>query len=143
MSDLKLRIFKILRPPQLACLATVTGEGKPWVRYVFCEADHDLTLRCASLCNSRKVSQILNNPEVHLSCGAGIPGQKNYLQIQARAEFRTDIPERLGFWKDSLKNYFTGPDDPEYGVIVVRPYRIELCTPGVPQPEVWTPENDS
>ena len=34
MSDLKERILKILQQPQLAALATITQDGKPWVRYV-------------------------------------------------------------------------------------------------------------
>jgi general stress protein 26 len=37
-----------------------------------------------------------------------------------------------------LAAYFTGPDDPNYGVIIVAPYRIELATPGTHIPEVWT-----
>jgi len=140
MPELKLRILEILRPPQLASFATVTGGGKPWVRYVFCQADDELTIRFASFRDSRKVVQILGDPEVHLTCGAGSPGQPRYLQVQGRAEFCTDSAERHGFWKGSLEQYFSGPDDPNYGVVVVRPYRIELCTPGSPQPEVWDKE---
>ena len=33
MSDLKDKIYEVLQRPQLAGLATVTEEGKPWVRY--------------------------------------------------------------------------------------------------------------
>ena len=139
MSDLKLRILQILGPAQQASFATLTGQGKPWVRYVFCQADEDLTVRFATFRDSRKVAQIRGNPEVHLTCGAG-PGQPRYLQIQALAEFHTDPPELLRFWKDSLQCYFKGPDDPNYGVVVLRPYRIELCTPGSLTPEVWDKE---
>jgi len=140
MPDLKQRILQILRPPQLASFATLTGPGKPWVRYVFCQADEDLTVRFATFRNSRKVAQILGDPEVHLTCGAGSPGQPHYLQIQGLAEFHTDPAERHRFWKGSLQCYFKGPDDPNYGVVVVRPYRIELCTPGSLLPEVWDKE---
>jgi general stress protein 26 len=37
-----------------------------------------------------------------------------------------------------LKPIFDGPDDPKYGVIEVTPYRIEYCTPGSYDPQVWT-----
>ena len=141
MPKLRQRIFEILRPAQLACLATVTSDGKPWVRYVFCETREDLTIRCASSVGSRKVAQIQINPEVHLTCGVASPAfMKPYLQIQGRAEFSTGEAEQHGFWKESLTHYFKGPDDPNYGVLVIRPYRIELCTPGSPQPEVWVAE---
>lgn len=138
MSDLHQRIIEILRQPRLACLATVTREGKPWVRYVFCEGREDMSIRFATFVNSRKVVQIKNNPEVHLTCGAANPADnKPYVQVQGCAEFFTDKAERHGFWKNSLESYFHGPDDPDYGVVVIKPYRIELCSPGSFEPEVW------
>ncbi len=138
MSDVTQRIIEMLQPVQLCCFATITTEGKPWVRYVFCEGKGDMTIRFATFSNSRKVAQIRNNSEVHLTCGAAAPADmKPYLQIQGRAEFCTDTAERNGFWKESLKNYFQGPDDPNYGVVVVMPYRIEICSPGSPEPLVW------
>ena len=36
-----------------------------------------------------------------------------------------------------MSDIFEGPDDPNYGVIIVKPYRIEYCTPGSFEPEVW------
>lgn len=138
MSGLQQRIIDMLQQPRLACLATITPAGKPWVRYVFCEGREDLTVRFASYVNSRKVAHIKNNSEVHLTCGADVPADvKQYLQIQGRAQFFTDKAERHGFWKDSLKNYFQGPDDPNYVVVVIEPYRIELCFPGSSLPEIW------
>ncbi len=138
MSNVKQRIIEILQPSQLACFATITDEGTPWVRYVVCEGRADMTIRFATFRHSRKVSQIMTNPEVHLTCGVtGLADMKPYLQIQGRAVCCTDTIERNGFWKESLQNYFQGPDDPNYGVIVVTPYRIELCSPGSPEPLVW------
>jgi general stress protein 26 len=141
MPDVKQRIIEMLQSSQLASFATITPEGKPWVRYVFCEGRADMTIRFATFRHSRKVAQIRNNPEVHLTCGASAPADmKPYLQIQAHAEFCTDAAERHGFWKESLKNYFQGQDDPNYGVVVITPYRIELCVPGSLDPLVWSDE---
>lgn len=138
MTDVAQRILEILKPSQLASFATITEEGKPWVRYVFCEGRGDMTIRFATFRHSRKVAQIIKNPEVHLTCGAAALGDmKSYLQIQARAQFCTDTIERNSFWKESLHSYFKGPDDPDYGVVVVTPYRIELCSPGSPEPLMW------
>jgi general stress protein 26 len=138
MSDLKQRIIDIIRKPQLTSMATITEEGKPWVRYVMSFGREDLTIRFASFVNARKVAQIQHNPEVHLTCGVTDPEVMNaYLQIQGKAMLTTDKVEREAFWNEQLQGIFKGPDDPNYGVIIVTPYRIELCSPGKFEPEVW------
>lgn len=138
MSDLKEKILKIIREPHLASLATVTEDGKPWVRFVAPTGDEELTLRFASFLNSRKVSQIRRNPEVHLTSGAtGLESADSYLQIQGRAEIVTDESARKAYWKDELKRYFSGYDDPNYCIVLIRPYRIEYMEAGSMEPLVW------
>lgn len=137
--DLRSRILEIITQPQLSALATVTDQGTPWVRYVMTRASDDMKIRFASFVGARKVAQISRSPEVHLTCGITDPMVvKPYLQIQGRAFFTTDAQERHAFWSDLLANIFKGPDDPRYGVVVVVPYRIEYCIPGVFQASVWT-----
>jgi general stress protein 26 len=141
MSDLKERILTILQRPQLAGLATITPDGKPWVRYVMVAASEDLTVRCATFVSARKVKQIEKNPEVHLTCGITDPqAMAPYLQIQGRAVLTTSKEARHGFWSDMLAPIFSGPDDPNYGILEIRPYYIEYWSPGVHQPEVWQAE---
>lgn len=141
MSKLKKEIAAIITPLQLSSVATIAEEGKPWVRYVMTVGRDDLSVRFATFAHSRKVAQIAANPEVHVTLGCNDPAiMKPYLQIQGRAYFSTDAAERHGFWSEMLANYFSGPDDPNYGVVVVTPYRIELANAGVPLPEVWTAE---
>jgi len=140
MAELKDQILEILGKPQLAGLATVTPEGNPWVRYVMVLAAEDLTIHSATFVEARKVGQIKANPEVHLTCGVMNPMEMTpYLQIQGRAVLRTDEEIRHAFWSDMLAPIFSGPDDPKYGVLEVTPYRIEYCTPGSHEPQVWTP----
>jgi general stress protein 26 len=137
MPDLKDRILEVFKGPCLAGLATITKDGKPWVRYVITEASDDLTFRCSSFVNARKVPQIEGNPEAHLTCGITHKTDKGpYLQIQGRAEFSTDREARHAFWSDRLSAVFEGPDDPKYGVVTVHAYRIELWYVGL-KPEVW------
>lgn len=139
MSTLKEKICTILSPLQLSSLATITEEGKPWVRYMMTIGADDLSLRFATFAQSRKVAQIAANPEVHLTLGVTNPGVMiPYLQIQGRAQFSTEAADRHGFWSEMLAEYFSGPDDPNYGVVIVTPYRIELVTPGSQASEVWT-----
>ena len=139
MSELKERIYAILKEPQLAGLATITEDGKPWVRYVMTLASEDLTIRCATFVTARKVAQIEKNPEVHLTCGVTNPSEMvPYLQIQGRAKLNTSKDARHAFWTDMLSNIFDGPDDPKFAVLETTPYRIEFCSPGSYEPEVWT-----
>jgi general stress protein 26 len=138
MPDLKDRILDLVKVPCLAGFSTITKDGKPWVRYVRTFASDDLTFRFSSFVNARKVAQIESNPEVHLTCGiTHLTDLTPYLQIQGHAEFTTDREARHAFWSDALSAVFKGPDDPNYGVVVVRPYRIEFCRVGVLEPEVW------
>ena len=137
MSELKTKITESLKTLQLANLATITADGLPWTRYVMIAGDDDLTLRCATFLAARKVGQIEKNPEVHLSCGLLNPMEiKPYCQIQGRAEIVTDAAEKAAFWNPSIESIFSGPDDPNYTVVVIRPYRIECWTPPGMEPEV-------
>ena len=141
MSELQERISVILKQPQLAALATITEDGKPWVRYVMTLADDNLLIRCATFVGARKVKQIEKNPEVHLTCGVTNPQEMApYLQIQGRATLNTSKEVRHGFWQEMLGQIFDGPDDPKYGVLEIVPYRIEYCAVGSYEPEVWTRE---
>jgi general stress protein 26 len=138
MSDLKERILKILQQPQLAGLATITPDGKPWVRYVMVVGSGNMTIRCATFVSARKITQIKKNPEVHVTCGVTDPrNMAPYLQIQGRATLNTSKEARHGFWSDMLSPIFSGPDDPNYAVVEIKPYYVEYCSPGVHEPEVW------
>lgn len=140
MATLKEQIAAIITPLQLSSLATL-ADGKPWVRYVMTTGGDDLSVRFATYAGSRKVAQIAANPEVHMTMGVNDPAMmKPYLQIQGQARFSTEAAERHSFWSGMLANYFSGPDDQNYGVVIVAPYRIELAQAGVPEPAVWTAE---
>ena len=138
MSDLKDRIFEAGKDLQLLNFATITEEGKPWVRYVVGKADKDLVFRFCTNKNTKKVREIKKNPNVHISLGAeNLQTAKNFFQVAGTAEISTDKAEREAFWFDELKNYFSGPDDPNYCIIIIKPSRIELGTMGSMTPEVW------
>lgn len=137
MDALKTTILSDLKRLQLANLATLTVDGLPWTRYVMMQGDEELTLRCATFIGARKVEQIQANPEVHVTCGVTSPLEmKPYYQIQGRANVVSDPAEKTAFWNPSLEMIFKGPDDPDYAVLLIKPYRIERCTPPSLLPEV-------
>jgi general stress protein 26 len=140
MSDLKQRILDSAKDLQLVNVATITEDGKPWVRYVMAKADSNLVFRFCTHLESRKIGQIRKNPDAHISLGVtSLETAKHWLQVQGSAEISTDKSERHSFWFDELHNYFSGPDDPAYCVIIIRPSRIEFGTMGSMTPEVWEP----
>lgn len=136
MNNLKNRILEILKHPGLAALATIDAHAKPWTRYVIVMAKDDMTIRCSTFMHARKVQHIQANPEVHLAAGVkDMTSHGNYLQIQGMAKVVNDQAEKNAFWNESMLGYFSGPEDPNYGVVIIKPYRIELWN-GM-QPEIW------
>ena len=134
----KIIVDKLQDERNLWVLATVTEDGKPWVRYVHpTRVDYDLTIWVATFADSRKVGQIRANPEVHLTTGVNQPGpDSSYVQVQGRAELLTDPEFKQYAWNDEAAAYFTGPDDPGYIVIKINPYRIELQSMNAAPPDV-------
>ena len=138
MDDLKANIYDVIKEPQLMPVATITEGGNPWVRYVVGFGGEDLTIRFVTSLQTRKAAHIKRNPEVHMICGARtLESTENYLQIAGKAEITTDEQERHSLWNDDLKAYFSGPDDSNYCVVIVKPYRIELMGMTDMIPQVW------
>ncbi len=138
MSVLSTRIQKILNTPTLCGLSTITTDGKPWVRYVMAQATENLLIRFPTHMTDRKVEQIKLNNEVHLTCGINDPSIiKPYLQIQGTARLVQEKETKHNLWNEDMGKVFKGPDDENYGVIEVTPYRIELCEIGKAAPEIF------
>lgn len=139
MEDLKERIYRIIKGPQLMSFATVTRDNRPWVRYVWASANTDLDIVFPTFTSSRKAEQVAINPEVHITCGvSNIENAKEYVQICGRAVISTEKKLRYENWNDNLKTYYSGPNDPDYCICIVRPYMIELNSMTDFKPQVWT-----
>ncbi len=141
--DILKTVLEMLTAPQLSNLATITLDGKPWTRYVMVKAgDGDRICSAVSL-DSRKIEQVENNPEVHITFGVCNPQNdfnKPYVQIQARATVSTSQKDREEYWFDMLDMVFKGPEDPNYAILVMEPYYIEYFMPGEHRPQVWKKE---
>ncbi len=141
MNELEKIIINMLEPHQLMSMATLTEDGKPWVRYVTGQLSDGITVQIATFCDSRKVKQIRKNPEVHLTCGVTKPEESNgYLQIAGIATVSTAPEDKRKLWHEGLKDYFNDVNDPRYCVITVTPYRIEYMAPGAIKPRIWPAE---
>ena len=139
MSELETKIRAKMDARQLAALATIAEDGKPWVRYVTPVMDQDMNIWMATFVGSRKVAQLRRNPEVHLVVGVTSPETaESYLQVQGKAQILTDKGTKERVWFEQLKGIFAGPDDPNYVVVKITPYRIEYQGMGMVPPVVWT-----
>ena len=122
----------------LASFATVTPDNLPWTRYVVVKADGQMNIWFATFKESRKVKQIAHNPEVHLVLGVtDMSTAVSWIQVQGTAEILEDADSKKAVWYDMLEPMFNGPEDPNYVVCKVRPYRIEYYTMNQRRPEVW------
>ena len=138
MDDLKAKILEKMKALTLASFATVTEEGSPWVRYVAVKTDENMNIWFATFKASRKVRQVAANPDVHLLLGVtDLTTAASWLQIQGRAEILEDAETKNVVWYSMLEPMFSGPDDPNYVVCKIVPYRIEYYTMNRRQPEVW------
>jgi general stress protein 26 len=137
-AELENRLRAIFATRQVAALATVTADGRPWVRFVTVRMAPDLSLRIVTGASTRKAAEIRACPHVHLTCGSLKPPDDSvYLQIAGRAEISTDPEEKRTLWIDEYLRYFKGADDPEYIVLRVHPDLIEYTGPDSPQASVW------
>ena len=131
-------IRELIQPYQLCALATIAEDKRPWVRYVMMAGSDDLTIYVTTFFRSRKVAQIRDNPEVHLTCGvSSLEHAKAYLQIEAQAEISTDPELKRAQWRDLHAQYFSGPDDENFCVLVIKPTRIEYYEMGAAEPTVF------
>lgn len=139
MSEIKQKVIDMLKTPQLSNMATITLDGKPWTRYIMIQSDDSFNLRSAVCLNSRKIKQIEKNPEVHISFGINDPQDlsKPYVQIQGTATITTNQQEKNNYWFEMLSAIFTGPEDPNYAILIMEPYRVEFNKPGSMIPEIW------
>tara|TARA_B100000315_G_scaffold245099_1_gene270590 strand:- start:1296 stop:1724 length:429 start_codon:yes stop_codon:yes gene_type:complete len=135
--DLKSKIIEVMNRSRLSSLATIK-DNKPWARYMMIQHSDDLTCYVAAFLKSRKIEQIKNNSNVHLIMG-GSPHnhQLPYINIQATATISEDLEIKEKYWYDDLKAYFSGPQDSNYVVIIMKPEFIEYMEPAKLEPEVY------
>ena len=109
------------------------------MRYVRGTIDDGLTIRCPTLLDTNKVRQIEAHPSVALTCGDADPSRPGtYFEIKGEARISTDPGDRLRVWGKLQQKWFSGPDDPDFAVVVIRPASIEaLPIGGGSEAQAW------
>ncbi|MBN2121219.1 MAG: pyridoxamine 5'-phosphate oxidase family protein [Candidatus Omnitrophica bacterium] len=136
--ELKLKIIEVMERTKLACLATIK-DSKPWVRYMMFQHDQDLNCYAACFAGSRKVEQIKKNNDVHFTMGGDAANHNlTYINVEAKAQVCDDLKIKEKYWSQGLSHFFSGPQDPNYVVLVISPQVIEYMGPSSPDPQVYT-----
>lgn len=101
--------------------------------------DDDLTIRCPTFLDTNKVRQIRAYSGVAFTCGDTDPSRPGtYFEIRGEARISTDPGDRLRVWGPLQRKRFSGPDDPDFAVVAIRPTVIELLPiGGGPDAQVW------
>jgi general stress protein 26 len=135
-NELKTKIAGIAKKYPLAVVATVK-DNKPFARYMMLDCDNELNFTSATFAKSRKVSQIEKNNNVCAVMGSDTKNMElPYMNIYGTATISTDAETKKKIWCEHLKNYFKGPDDPNYVVVKIKPSYIEAYLPGQMEPEI-------
>jgi len=130
IAEVQKEVWNLLKPSQCVYLATAEGD-QPRVRPVTL-LDIDRKFWIATGRRSAKARQMLRNPNVEFclplteTCGTG------YLRIAgvATAEEDPETRRRIGDQISFLREYWSGPDDPNVILIRITRVEIEYLKPG-------------
>lgn len=137
MSDVKQKVLHMLEKHTVGTLATISN-GKPFSRFMLFFHE-DVTLYAVSNKNTHKVEDVESNPAVHILLGLDAKNYSQpYCEFEARATVE-DSPElRERFWDDTLKEWMSGPNDPDYVLLKFTPTRIRYFDKAGGTPEELT-----
>lgn len=131
---LEQQIVSVLDKNKICSFGTVENE-KPRVRYMALFHE-ELTIYLATNRKTDKVEELQDNPHVHILVGFDGKPSSDILQIEATGSVSTDESLREKVWRDDFKEWFDGPQDPEYVILKIVPRRIEYYS-GKSEPQVW------
>ncbi|ANE48807.1 general stress protein [Paenibacillus swuensis] len=114
----------------ICSFGTVEG-NRPKVRYMKLYND-GLTVYLATDRKTHKVDELKSNPNVHLLFGQ----EKEVVAIEGTGKVNDDETVRKKLWNREFEHWFSGPDDPDYVVLVIEPSRIEFSDRDM-NLEVW------
>ncbi len=136
MKEIFTNVIKLFEKPTLTNLGTVSPDNKPWVRAMMASADDSGNVVMATFKSSRKVSHLKHNDEVHIAYGGNKETPK-YYQIQGKAVIEEAPELKQKFWSPALAHYFKDVNDPEYVLLVVKPYKMIVSSMGQDKPEIF------
>ncbi|MRX73657.1 general stress protein [Bacillus lacus] len=134
MSDTKQKVLNMLDKHSIGTLATVRDQ-KPYTRFMLFFHD-ELTLYTATNRSYDKVEDLQENSSVHILLGYEGKGfQDAYAEIEGRASIEESEELKARFWTDSLKEWISSPNDPDYVLIKIQPVYIRYFDKAGSEPQ--------
>ena len=127
-------VLDILKKHKVGTLATVV-DNKPHSRYMTFFHD-ELMLYTPTNKNTHKAEEIDENPNVHILLGYEGEGfGDEYIEFEGKASISEDQRLKEKIWNDQMKNWFEGPNDPDYIILAIKPNKIRLMNSGQESPQ--------
>lgn len=129
-------IIDLIKDAGFGCLATVEN-NQPRVRPMMPHLSDEGELLLAVLSRSRTIEHVKNNPQVEMCY---IDRKMSYCRIQGKATISDDLSKKEQVWNNipMLRNYFSGPEDANYILLVIETQSIETMTPTQKAPDIST-----
>ncbi|MDO7906780.1 pyridoxamine 5'-phosphate oxidase family protein [Paenibacillus sp. JX-17] len=109
--------------------------GKPKVRYMAVFND-GLNIHLVTDRKTHKVEELKQNSNIALLLGYEAGGTKEVVEIEGTADITKNEELRSKVWNDELKQWFEGPEDPDYVILDITPTRIEYSSKDTGR-QVW------
>lgn len=125
-------VIDLIKDTGYGCLSTMEG-NQPRVRPMLPYLTEDGNLLIAVLSRSRTIEQIKKNPLVEMCY---IDRKMWYARVTGKAQINTDMDKKQQAWDNipMLRQYFSGPEDPNFVLIEVETTQVEAMTPHENQP---------
>ncbi|MBW3491013.1 pyridoxamine 5'-phosphate oxidase family protein [Bacillus sp. FDAARGOS_1420] len=132
---LKEKIATIIQGQRTGILSTVRNDKPHGAFMMFFH--EDFVLYVATDRNSKKITDIEKNPNVHVLLGReGKKLDKDYIEVEGIASIEEDQTLKNKFWTNSLKRWLLGSEDPNYVLIKINPDTIYyIDSAGATEPE--------
>ena len=116
------------------CLLATAEDKQPRVRPMMPYLSDDHQLLVALLGRSRTIRQVKKNPRVELCY---VDRKMWYCRIAGTAVISVDAEKKEMLWNNipMLKQYFGGPEDPNFVLMVIDINEVEAMTPHQKEPE--------
>lgn len=132
MSETLTRVREVMQAVQnVHVLATVDADGQPWMRWMGALAEspeHPWTFYLACGKGSRKLAQLAANPKAQLLFTKQDTWEVATLSGVAQAVDTPEIRQLLWDAVPAMRQYYTGVDDPQMGLIAFTTHCVELMS---------------
>jgi general stress protein 26 len=128
-------VVDIIRDAGYGFLATIDGQ-QPRVRPLMPYFDEEFNHFLIALGpNSRAKEQIKKNANVEICF---VDRTMNFCRVTGAADTSDDMDKKQCLWDNSpmMKQYFSGPEDENLTLMVVKPSQVEGMNPHLEAPEV-------